>query len=61
MMDTERTAKDATILMLAERLYICSRLLTCAAERLGWDDAAVRDLVRQLEDQVKSEVQDAGL
>ena len=27
--------RDAIILALAERVYVCSRLLTCAAERLG--------------------------
>jgi hypothetical protein len=36
------------ILSLAERLYICSRLLTCAAERLGLDAEEVLALVEQL-------------
>lgn len=61
MTDADRAAKDATILMLAERLYICSRLLTCAAERLRWDDATVRDLMQRLNEQVKTEIDNAGL
>lgn len=40
--------KDETILMLADRLFICSRLLTCAAERLSWDSEAVQELILQL-------------
>ena len=40
--------KDQLILQLAERLYICSRLLTCSAERLGWDSEQVQALVQQL-------------
>lgn len=47
--------RDAVILMLSERLYICSRLLTCAAERLSWDSAEVQDLVRQLRDTMKGD------
>ena len=37
------------ILSLADRLHICSRLLTCAAERLDWDSGRVRELVARLE------------
>lgn len=40
--------RDAMILALCEHLHICSRLLTCAAERLGWDRDEVQELVRQL-------------
>ena len=40
--------KDDLVLQLAERLYICSQLLTKAAERLGWDNEAVQALVEQL-------------
>lgn len=40
--------RDALILLLAERVYICSRLLTRAAERLGWDADEVRELVRKI-------------
>ena len=40
------------ILSLAERLWICSRLLTCAAMRLGWDEDEVRELIARLRDQV---------
>lgn len=56
---TDGEAKDATILMLAERLYICSRLLTRAAERLGWDDEAVQQLVEELRDSVRGGVRSA--
>lgn len=41
------------ILALSERLYICSRLLTRAAERLDWDDERVRELIRSLDASVK--------
>lgn len=44
--------KDALILSLAEKLYVCSRLLTCAAMRLQWDEDDVRHLVAQLRDEV---------
>lgn len=53
--------KDETILMLAERLYICSRLLTCAAERLSWDSERVQELITELKSVVKKDVSDAGL
>ena len=43
-------SRDALILLLAERLYICSTLLTRAAERLGWDHEAVKALVQRLEE-----------
>lgn len=52
----DRDGKDECILMLAERLYICSRLLTRAAERLGWDSAEVRELVEQLRDTTRRDV-----
>ena len=42
--------RDDLIRCLAERLYICSCLLTCAAERLGWDSEAVQRLVGKLEE-----------
>lgn len=54
-------AKDRTILMLAERLYICSRLLTRAAERLGWDEPAVQELVGELQAATRREVDGAGV
>jgi len=41
--------RDRLILLLNERVYICSRLLTCAAERLGWDAKEVRELVKRLD------------
>lgn len=53
--------KDALILVLAERVYICSRLLTCAAERLGWDQDAVCELVGQLIEVTRAEVADASV
>lgn len=40
--------KDQLIYWLAQRLYICSRLLTRAAERLGWDSTEVQQLVKEL-------------
>ena len=42
------------ILSLAERLYICSRLLTAAAEKLGWDNIQVQELIQQLKEQVNA-------
>ena len=40
--------RDELILSLSQKLFICSRLLTCAAMRLGWDSAEVRELVERL-------------
>lgn len=40
--------RDEVILMLCDRLYICSRLLTRAAERLSWDRTEVQELVVEL-------------
>ncbi len=50
------TDKDRLILSLADHLYICSRLLTRAAERLGWDSDEVRQLVAELNELVKRDV-----
>lgn len=49
------------VLALSERLYICSRLLTRAAERLGWDSAAVQELVQQLRDSLPDGGGHAGI
>lgn len=49
----DNITKDQLILALAERLYICSRLLTAAAERSEWDSPEVRDLVDQLRQSVR--------
>lgn len=46
--------RDALILSLCDKLYICSRLLTRAAERLGWDTPQVEELVQQLRDTLPS-------
>ena len=43
------------ILMLADRLWVCSKLLTAAAERLGWDAVEVRELVGELRRQLRAE------
>ena len=51
--------RDALVLALAERLYICSRLLTCAAERLGWDSATVAELLGRIDNQVQEGLRDA--
>lgn len=53
--------KDACILMLAEKLYICSRLLTCAAERLKWDNERVQELVTSLKVAVNGDLRDANI
>lgn len=50
--------RDRLILNLAERLYICSRLLTAAAMRLSWDDAEVCELVAQLRTQLAKSAED---
>lgn len=48
--------RDILILALAERLYICSSLLTRAAERLKWDSVEVKELVQQLKDVTKTDI-----
>lgn len=48
MPDPSTNPKDALILSLCEKLYICSRLLTRAAERLDWDSEEVQRLVFEL-------------
>ncbi len=40
------------ILSLADRLYICSRLLTAAAERLEWDSVTVQRLMTALNESI---------
>ena len=40
--------RDELILSLCQKLWVCSRLLTRAAERLGWDSEGVQSLVRQV-------------
>lgn len=45
--------KDKMILSLCEKLYICSRLLTRAAEKLGWDRTEVQSLVTELRKQLQ--------
>lgn len=52
---------DALILGLADKLYICSRLLTAAAERLGWESSTVQELMKQLRETIEAEVRDAGI
>lgn len=37
--------RDEIILSLSEKLYVCSRLLTLAAERLKWDSVEVQRFV----------------
>jgi hypothetical protein len=44
------------VLALAERLFICSQLLGCAAERLAWDSEKVQELIEKLERQVHDAV-----
>lgn len=51
--------RDAVILSLAERLYICSRLLTAAAEKLGWDNARVQELIQRLKETVDEDTRHA--
>lgn len=51
----ETDPRDKIILSLCEKLYICSRMLTCAAEKLSWDNTAVQELVQQLKDKVREE------
>jgi hypothetical protein len=42
-------SKDRVIMALAEKLAICSRLLTLAAERQGWDRPEAFDLFDRLD------------
>ena len=53
--------RDELILLLARRIYICSRLLTAAAERLGWDSAAVQELMEQLRESTRGDTSNAGI
>ena len=53
--------RDELILLLAGRIYICSWLLTAAAERLGWDTTAVQELMGQLRESTRGDVSDAGI
>ena len=53
--------RDKTILMLADRVYGCSRLLTAAAERLGWDNVRVREIVELIQETTRRDVRDAGI
>jgi len=46
----EMDERDTLILALSERLYICPRLLTRAAERLSWNNAMIQELIQQLRD-----------
>ena len=46
---------------LSERLYICSRLLTAAAERLGWDDETVQALMQQLQESIERDMKDVRI
>lgn len=45
--------KDTMILSLCEKLYICSRTLTCVAEKLGWDHLKVQYLMNELEKEIE--------
>lgn len=49
--------RDALILSLCEKLYICSRLLTRASERLGWDTVEVKGLVAELRESIHASLQ----
>lgn len=48
--------RDHLIISLCEKLYICSRLLTAAAERLKWDSPRVQELVKRLEESMCKEM-----
>ena len=48
--------KDRLIWLLAQRIFICSGLLGAAAERLRWDSARVQELLWQLEQVTKEQV-----
>ena len=59
-MDTDRPgvqsipeSNEGLILSLAEKLYICSRLLTAAAQRQKWDTAEVQTLMEELRASIK--------
>ena len=45
--------RDTIILSLADKLHICSRLLTAAAERLEWDSEVVQELMSRLDESVE--------
>lgn len=50
---------DELIKSLADRLYICSRLLTCAAERLGWESERIQELIAEWQNLVDESSQEA--
>lgn len=47
--------RDELILSLSEKLRICSRLLTAAAERAGWDSTVVQELMEELRASIKAD------
>lgn len=49
----------AIILSLADKLYICSRLLTAAAEKQNWDSVVVQELIHKLKESIDEGVQRA--
>lgn len=53
--------RNALIMSLADKLYICSRLLTAASEKLGWDNAVVQDLIHKLKQSVEEDTSDASI
>jgi len=53
--------RDILILSLSEKLFICSRLLTAAANRLSWDSDEVQNLVDKLRQSIILETYHAGI
>lgn len=53
--------RDALILTLSEKLYICSCLLSRAAERLKWDNDRVQELVERLNASIKEDCRKYGV
>ena len=54
---TKQEQTNKLILALADKLYICSHLLTAAAERLSWDNKKVQCLFVQLENCINKDLE----
>lgn len=54
-MDAEQRT-NALILSMANRIYICSRLLSAAAERMKWDSDVVQELIEELRESVSGSI-----
>lgn len=57
----DNNAYNELILLLAERIYGCSLLLTAAVNKVDWDSTEVNELMRQLRDTTRRDLHNAGI